>query len=390
MKIAFITLSCAYNYGAVLQAYAMWKYLQNLGNETVLIDYITERYQVEAKDHVFKVGGRWAGNAFMRMIWKTTYYKIERKVQQHFKDFLRKNTRLTPTYYNNEELIEKPVQADLFISGSDQIWNTDFSLDKKPDKPYFLDFAAEDKPRLAYASSFGKNRLGEEKKEIKKYLEKFQAIGVREKSAIKIIDELGLKAEIVADPTLLCSREEWSGMAAGRMEEKKYLLLFQIHPKKELLELGRKLAKEKGLSLVIVSPNPLDRKKMYKWKVRYLPKVEEWLSYFKFAEFVLTDSFHATVFSTIFEKQFLTYAQNKYNSRITGYLSVLGLPEKSVSNFSSEQIEAALNRRVDYGVVTPIRKEFTEKSKQWLVNQLDLCKRNQKMSAESLKGKIVL
>jgi hypothetical protein len=370
MKIAVITLSCAYNYGAVLQAYALYKHLREQGYQVTLIDYITERYDIDARNYVYRSTTRWRKNAATRLLWKYTRHRCELKLRNNFRSFLIKNVSMTHTYYSNEELKNDPIDADVFVTGSDQIWNTDFSWDKKIDKPYFLDFVPDNITKVAYSSSFGKIELNaEEMYDIKECLARFNMLSVREESGRKIIEKLGMEATVVADPTLLWGQEIWSALAAERQVAEPYLLLFQVFPDEELMKLAEKIAVHKKLRLVIVSPNPMDKRKIHR-KAVYLPTVEEWLSYFEYADFIMTDSFHATSFSTIFERQFLVSTRAKYDSRITGYLNVLGISERAISNMDYDKGMDIAGKPIDFEVTTRKRREFISFSLEWLEQAL--------------------
>ena len=137
MKVGIITLSCAYNYGAVLQAYATQQFISQAGYDAILIDYVTERYQIDDKDFVYKSTVRWRKNALTRMLWKFTKHRTELICRDFFRAFVEKYIPKTRTYFSNEELKQGTPDCHVFVSGSDQIWNTDFSWDRKPDLPFF-------------------------------------------------------------------------------------------------------------------------------------------------------------------------------------------------------------------------------------------------------------
>ena len=145
MKVGIITLSCAYNYGAVLQAYATQQFISHAGYDAVLIDYITEQYQIDNKDFVYKATVRWRKNVLTRLIWKYTKHRNDLIRRDFFRAFVDANIRKTKIYFSNEELKLDTPDCHAFISGSDQIWNTDFSWDRKPDLPFFLDFVPDDR-----------------------------------------------------------------------------------------------------------------------------------------------------------------------------------------------------------------------------------------------------
>lgn len=330
MKVGLITLSCAYNYGAVLQAYATERFLNQHGYDAVLIDYVTERYQIDTKDYVYKTTVRWKKNALTRFVWKYTWHKNDVKCRDFFRNFVEEHIPKTKVYYSNEELKEDLPDCDAFISGSDQIWNTDFSWDKQPDYPFFLDFVPDDRKKIAYSSSFGEVHMSTEvKQKVRKLLERYDAIAVRENSGKNLVEDMGLSAKVVLDPTMLCDRTVWDELAASRLLKQDYVLLFQINPNKELLHFAEEFARSQKMNLVILSANPAHKKFLGR-KAIYLPKVEEWLSYFKYASYVLTDSFHACVFSVQFERQFAPVVDQRNTKRISSVLELLDVKKRIV------------------------------------------------------------
>ena len=371
MKIGFITLSCAYNYGAVLQAYATQKFLsQKGGYDTILVDYVTERYQIEDKDFVYKSTVRWRKNVLTRLLWKYTKHKNELLCRDFFRNFVEEHIPKTKVYYSNEELKEDLPDCDAFISGSDQIWNTDFSWDKQPDYPFFLDFVPDDRKKIAYSSSFGEAHMSTEvRQKVKKLLERYDAIAVRETSGKNLVEDMGLSAKVVLDPTMLCDRAVWDELAVGRLVEQDYVLLFQINPNKELLYFAGEFARSQKMRLIILSANPAHRKNLGR-KAIYLPKVEEWLSYFKYASYVLTDSFHACVFSVQFERQFVPVVDQRNVKRISSVLELLGIKDRTVEVDSLNMMPGVLENTVNYDDVKQKLMKLQKDSGEWLLDKL--------------------
>lgn len=370
MKICFLTFSRARNYGAVLQTYATYRYLKSLGNEVTLVDYLTERYDIYKPDYpktFLSRSHKWGKNIFTRFIWKNVIYKNVLKSHKLFWDFIEKNIPISPTFYNETELKDFCKDFDCAISGSDQIWNTDFTKDNKPDRPYFLSFADKGMKKLAYSSSFGKATLEDtEKGEIEELLSEYDRIFVREKSGKEIVEDLGLKAEVILDPTLICDKKIWEELAGDRIYAKPYLLLFQIFPNGRRLKLAEKVAKQKGLKLIVVAPYSMDKYKI-KHKVVCLPEISEWLSYFKYADFIMTDSFHATAFSVIFERDFAVDANVSYNGRMKTLLDSLDLSERMYENTLSADI---LDKGIDYSEVSGKLAVIQERSRTYINDAL--------------------
>lgn len=370
MKVGIITLSCAYNYGAVLQAYATQQFINHAGYDAVLIDYITEQYQIDNKDFVYKATVRWRKNVLTRLIWKYTKHRNDLIRRDFFRAFVDANIHKTKIYFSNEELKLDTPDCHAFVSGSDQIWNTDFSWDRKPDLPFFLDFVPDDRKKIAYSSSFGEAHMEPEtKEEVRTLLSRYDAIAVRESSGKALIEEMGLSARVVLDPTLLCDRKVWEDLAAKRLIDRDYILLFQINPNKELINTVKQFAKSNNLRLVLLSANPAHRKILGPCAV-YMPKVEEWLSYFKYASYVVTDSFHACVFSTQFNRQFAAFVEERNIKRISSILDLLGISNRMTEHATLDSLQEVFCGRIDYSHVNDRLKELQEDSGGWLLKQL--------------------
>ena len=130
MKIGIITFSRSQNYGAVLQTYALWRFLEEHGQNTEIIDYVPERCAVELPSYVdYRTSHSriWGKNALLKAIWKTVFLKEDQESHEHFFRFLRENVKMTCSYYSNNELKKNCPNEDIYITGSDQVWNTDFT-----------------------------------------------------------------------------------------------------------------------------------------------------------------------------------------------------------------------------------------------------------------------
>ena len=147
MKIAMITFSCAFNYGAVLQTYGLYSYLKNRGHEIYVIDYIPDRYNLDAEnyaDMAIKRTRLWKYIPFSKTVWKKTRLAQMKQNRANFRQFLEKNIELTHKYFSFEELSKDVPDADLYITGSDQVWNPDFVWEGLIDKPYYFAFLSDE------------------------------------------------------------------------------------------------------------------------------------------------------------------------------------------------------------------------------------------------------
>ena len=186
MRVAIVTLHRVYNYGSVLQAYATQKVFEKRGHDTKIIDYITPQ---RTKWRLFWGKGAEGQSNIIYRIAKIGSFILKEKT---FGDFVRTRLNLTKQYVTSEDLQRDPPQADLYITGSDQTWNSQYN--EGIDKGFFLDFLPENDRRIAFVSSFGKTELDKgEIEETKRLLSRYEKISVREDSAVKIILDLGME-----------------------------------------------------------------------------------------------------------------------------------------------------------------------------------------------------
>ena len=334
MKISIITLHRVYNYGSVLQAYATQRIFENMGCRVEVIDYITPQ---RTKKKILFSNGVTNYNASI----KSFFYRLAKVgsiflKEQTFGMFLKKNLHLTKKYVTVEDLEKDIPVADIYVTGSDQTWNSDYN--EGVDRGFFLDFVPKNKQRIAFVASFGKEKLDIDEIEItRKYIERYSAVSVREDSAVKILQDLGRCDAIqLIDPTLQIRKEEWLKIASRRLIKDKYLILMLLYNEdNHATEYARKIADEKGLKLVKLC-----------WDVKCPPMVDklmthrspaDFLSLFYYAEFVVTNSFHGLAFSINLEKQFLIVPRNHYNSRIESLLRLCHLTERQVYNLDEAQ-----------------------------------------------------
>ena len=334
MKVDIITRHSVPNYGSLLQSYATQKVIEEMGFESEIINYT--RYEERYKNLVNTLikGKKWNKNIITRtiykMIQKPNYTKMYRKFEKYRKNFL-KESRLE--YGSLQELKDNVPEADVYCSGSDQIWGKIGTVEY--DEAYFLKFIEDRTKRcIAYSSSFGKEEIdGSLEKNIKKLLENYSDILVREDTAKSILKKHGIEnVEQVLDPTLLLNKEQWSNLASKvKNKQKKYILVYQLHDNKSFDKYAKEFSKKTGLKLLRISPSIYHITRS--GKLIYLPNQYEFLSLFQNAEYVLTDSFHATVFSIIFNRKFVDILPGKTSTRIISILKLTGLQDRILTKY---------------------------------------------------------
>lgn len=336
-KVGVITICRCNNYGAELQAFALQRKLSLMGYDAEIIDYLFYKHPRHIKEPVSLPSYR--GYPLKKRLIEIVYPWIEKiksvknndaivKRKANFETFHNKNTHFSKEYCRYSQFYKNPPSYDAYCVGSDQVWNP---LSYTSLNPYFLTFAPNDAVKFSYASSFGVSGIPSVAVEyFKNGLNNLNNISVREKTGALIVKNLtGRDAMVVADPTLLLTASEWcTVLNENAVPKEKYILLYVLKDAPYITETALKLSKEKNLKLVRIC------KGAYKQDSEDCPIVNildagpaEFLGLFKNAEMVLTNSFHGTVFSILFNKDFYTII-NRFtnnNSRQIDLLSQLGI-----------------------------------------------------------------
>ena len=324
-KIGIITMyHNSINYGGVLQAYALTRFLNELGYDAQQVRVIGKPGEWQRAKVLFMHGtkpaikkvlrnARWIARKVLK---KAVPSDFDSKISARRAVFAKFGEEFVPQseeIYNSRTIKKANDNYDVFITGSDQVWNFAWY-----NPIYFLDFVRGDKKRIAYAASISMHSLNRMQKRItKRSLKNYDAISVREESAVGLISDLTrLKPEFVLDPTLLLSKDDWDILAKRKVECDAYVFCYFIGENKAGRRFATEFARKHGFMLVGISIyhnfDALDIKLADAGP-------EEFLSYLKNAKYVFTDSFHAVVFSKIFEKQYFVFNrddQGSMNSRI--------------------------------------------------------------------------
>lgn len=366
MKIDLITMHRVINYGSVLQTYATVKYLEKMGHEVEVIDYIPKRFRT--KNVFLFVNPRRNKSIFHKILFICISFPGRLAHHHIFSSFINNNYKVTDKkYYSIEDLKKDVPYADVYITGSDQVWNSSF--ENKVDQAYFLDFVPKGKKRIAYAASFGKTELDEyEIDEVKELIHKYDSISVREDSAINILEKLGrYDGQHVIDPTLLLTKEEWENKASKRIIKDKYVLIYQLNPSDKLIKYANQIAKEEGLKVAkfgwdYIKPRGVDINLSYRTP-------EDFLSAIKYADFIVTDSFHGTIFSLNFNKQFICVAPPKYSTRLESILRETELEYRLIGEDSLEMKK--IFSKIDYDKINLHFQESREEAKKYLMEAIN-------------------
>lgn len=329
-RIGILTFQKTHNYGALLQAYALCTKISQFNNNCSIINYYSPYFKkiyglTPRKNNLI--------NFFKNII--TLPKEINKYVK--FNSFVKYLNLTKPVYPEN--LINLNNKFDIFIAGSDQVWNENL---QNHDLNYFLTFVQDNKKKFAYSASFGINFLNEyQQSRYKSLLSSFNKISVREKQAQDIIRSL-LNIDVLTtlDPTLLLNITEWEKIAVLPKTDN-YILLYLVNYDKKIINFAYDLAKEKKLKILFISSNIIK-----KIKAKYIfPTPQEFLGYFLKATYIVTNSFHGTCFSINFNKTFFIDLLPKesacVNSRLENILDIFDLKNRlidNIQNFSNEEI----------------------------------------------------
>lgn len=330
MKICIITCHNVNNFGASLQATALCEYLCRLGHDAKVIDYMPVRHP-----HHHHQRSR------LRAILESSLFRPIARSAYRYREYRRRDRRrrfaeylstlpVTDRYSSLAQLRDDPPEADLYIAGSDQIWNPRLSNGRDP--AFYLDFGPDHVRRASYAASFASRRLPVDSLHlIQHQLARLDHISVRESSGLDILSSIGYKGLQVVDPVFLLPRSCWD-QAADRSEIRhkgSYILLYTFDAGPLITATARRISKETGLPVISVSPYHIKGMKRNYCNAGPL----EFLWLVRGASVILTESFHALAFAMIFHVPFFAFRrQENLNARITDFLSSLGLSRRLITS----------------------------------------------------------
>lgn len=353
MRIGTLTFHKVNNFGAVLQAYALQTYITRLGYDSEIIDYIPIKVSKSSKETIAKKVLRYLHNPK-----KQIYLRLTNK---RFSLFRKHNLRISTTSYLGDNDIESnPPLYDVYIVGSDQVWNTELSNNSKG---FYLHFVKEGK-KLSYAASFGKEYINDrESNYINKYLRTFDSISVREKHHADLLHGIfNIDVEVTLDPVFLIDKSEWQKIEKPvKRIPKKYILVYMLQYSEELLECAYKKAKELNCDIVYISLT----KERINGRVLCGIGPSEFLYVLSGATYICTNSFHGTAFSIIYNKDFSVVRHTSRNTRIDNILEILGLKER----YYDIQDYKMLNS-IDYELVNQRLGIVIQKSQKYLQDTL--------------------
>ena len=377
MRIGILTLPLHTNYGGILQAYALQTVLKRMGHEVVVFDTPNKAFLPP----LWKLPLSFSKRIVLKFLGKTNRVFIERYnnkvrsvITQHIQPFV-------DTYLHRKVIRSfkdlKQEDYDAIIVGSDQVWRIIYFPGLwlgQPIENAYLDFAKNwNIKRIAYAASFGTENWEydeEQTKKCKNLLRKFDAVSTREVDGVKLCKaKFEVDAHHVLDPTMLLSMDDYMALfqKANTPKSEGTLLNYVLDETEEIDCLINKVATDKHLVPFAVN-NPFEYDDSKPLQQRIKPSVETWLRGFSDAKFVMTDSFHACVFSILFKKQFAVIG-NKVRglSRIESLLECLGIEDRIVED-SNQVMQLP---QINYDLVYVKLEQFRKKSWKFLNEALD-------------------
>ena len=359
MKIGVTTFHFAKNYGAVLQCYALTHWLDKQGHDAKVIDYRPLYHTIRYTDHTPVLPFlhyEWIRRKKLpfgeraKTVWtnlkkakKAEREKTEVASLKMFEDFRAAHLDSTKRYTSYAQLKNDPPEMDALITGSDQLWNPDL-LNQELDPVYFVDFGKADAVRIAYAVSLGRELVGGELDDLRRYCARMNAVSIREQSETAA-NAMQRDVHVCVDPTMLLDAADYAAVEAPALETEPYIFVYGFKSNVDDVRAAVEVAKKRyGCRVLNGSPTKIDLGDDVDKVYDYGPA--EFLTYFKNAACVVTNSFHGTSFSVIYQKDFITIPHAARPARMVELLAKLGLSYRLWSDKSF-----SFDRAIDYDAV---------------------------------------
>lgn len=361
-KIGILTWTRYWNYGTLLQAYAIYTAVRQQCADTYLIDYApsskSKLYnQIRYLNSPSLYFGKIRSTLYDKLIADKSSLETKREKMRRF---IESSTVMTKTASTPEELKNVTAGIDTLICGSDQIW-TPVSFHPE----YYLNFVPDGVRKIAYAPSFGVNKIsGGKKKMIAKLLRRFDSLSVREEQGREIVRQLtGQEVFVAADPVLLLSREHWESVAVKPQMTEPYVFCYILQSEK-VYPYAKEYAQKNGLEVRAINESRRETGAAADELIADASP-EEFVGLIRSAEMVVTDSYHGLLFSLIFGKpvriirRFSDSSGFSQNSRIDSILNIIGKPYAASGGLIDSYDD----------IIQPLR-EFVESSRAWLTASL--------------------
>lgn len=350
-KAYILAYQRATNYGAVLQIYALKKVLENFGLETLVIDYVPDwmKVSIKNKPHI------------------KSY--IKRKIMNYtFKSFFRKLNFTKKTFFDQDSLKNELQDGDFYFVGSDQVWNHKIMNN---DTTYFLDFAPQKAKKIGYALSMGNQNFSNDfLQKVLPMINRFDHLSARETFVSNFIKKYNPECKVsdVLDPTLLLNAKDYSSIKKSTKFNSNYIVVYSAMHDENLYEYAKYLRQKTSLPLINLGYHFNGANKN-----EYIYGPQNWLNRMQQASFIITNSFHGTVFSILFKKQFLVVPNQSeiasgLNARFKELLESLQLNDRLI--YSKEEIDEKVAKPVAFSKAFELLELRRAKSIQFIENAI--------------------
>lgn len=358
-KVKILTFHNAENYGATLQAYALKETLKKLETEPSFINYIDKNI---LKDYILI-----RTNSLKSFFSSIFYWPRNLKRKMNFRKFINKYLDGNTKPYFNKEEIECDVNGEeVYIAGSDQIFNP--NLTGGLSDIYTLNFGDNNITKIVYGASVGNEEsIEKNENDFSSKLQSINMLSVRESNLIESLKSVtGKVIEKVLDPTLLLEKKEWDNLIlenkVKQLYNEKYILVYTLFENKEITKITNYLSEKTGYK--VIHFRKYNTYKKQKCSL-YTKGPADFVNAFKNSEYVITNSFHGLVFSIIFERKFYAVMPNERAGRLKDLITVLGLEKRAVQNISD-----ILNKDIDETIDFTNAKNTIDNEKQKSIEYL--------------------
>lgn len=363
MKVLTLTTQYANNYGALLQCYALSKYLNNQPDvECQVIQYYHPRagisWTIFRKPTTFR--------DFLKLVYSLLNFNLVYsgiKKNQVMRSFIKDYIPLTKEAYHTPDSIRnKPPKADVYICGSDQIWNMKYLFDGKT--VYFLDFVPEGKRRVSYAASIADPWKEEHVKMLTPHLKKFDAMSIREKGNLSQLQSIYPRATVVLDPVFLLGKNDWDALKnTHKCPQEPYMLCYFLSVDEKMVKVVKRVRELTGLKIVHLNLNALDK---FNSDVNIrVADPRDFIGLISQASMICTNSFHCSAFSVIYKRDFVFCPKSMANERVANLQEVFGLGDVMMTE-SRLQMLTKEDLHIDYSKADELGKASLEYSVSFL------------------------
>jgi hypothetical protein len=366
MKIKTITCHQVYNHGASLQEYALLTFLENVGHEAETIQYKPD-YLSQHFNFLNVSNPKYKKNIILKSIFLILKFPFRYKMlkrKKNFDLFSDKYIKSTKKLYRtNEDLKIDLPQADAYICGSDQIWNSFFPNGKDPS--FYLDFVPDNKLKISYAASFAIDKLEDNLKDfVREKVSRLNNISVRESSGKNILSDLGInEVTHVLDPVFLLDQSYWETLCLDPIINGDYIFVYDFESNPLIESFVKVQQKKHGYKIVSVNDNI-----KYADHNFYLDGPSTFLTLLSNSNFVVSNSFHAVAFSGIFKKQFTVFNRSEnINTRMLDFVNLLGIQNVLISTKNESE---NYDYKIDYDAFDKKLDTLAKRSKDYLISAL--------------------